>query len=69
MLQHLFPKEVKVDVSIDEVRIKSTLKPNQTLIFLKKSLIIVNLGFTQSHSYLLDDWWILSIDCGIKKKR
>ena len=46
---------MKVSVTIDNVRLKSKLKTNQTSIFTKKSFFYTILGFTQSRSYPLDD--------------
>ena len=54
-LKHILPDNVKVNVTIDDVRLKSNLKNNQSLIFTKKSFFYPILGFTGSHSYLLDD--------------
>ena len=53
-LKHFLTDNVKVSVTIDDVRLKSNLKINQTL-FSLKSLFYTVLGFTQSRSYLLDD--------------
>ena len=39
-LKHILPDNVKVNVTIDDNRIKSTLKTNQTLIFTEKSFFI-----------------------------
>ena len=36
-LKHILPKKMKVSVTIDDVRLKSYFKINQTLIFLEKS--------------------------------
>ena len=36
-LKHILPNIVKVSVTIDDVRLKSNLKVNQTLVFTKKS--------------------------------
>ena len=36
-LKHILPDNVKVIVTIDDVRLKSNLKKNQTLIFTMKS--------------------------------
>ena len=49
------PKIVKVSVTIDDVRLKSCLKVNQTLIFTEKSFFHTTLGFTRSRFYPLDD--------------
>ena len=54
-LKNILPDNVKISVIIDDVRLKSNLKTNQTLIFTKKILFYTILGFTQSRSYPLDD--------------
>ena len=54
-LKHYLPNNVQVNVTIDDIRIKSNLKTNQTLIFTEKSFFYTILGFTQSRSYPLDD--------------
>ena len=54
-LKHILPDNVKVNITIDDIRIKSNLKINQTLIFTKRSFFYTILGFTQSRSYPLDD--------------
>ena len=54
-LKYNLPNIVKVSVTIDDVRLKSYLKVNQTLIFTEKSFFHTTLGFTRSHSYPLDD--------------
>ena len=54
-LKHILPDNVKVSVTIDDVRLKTNLKMNQTLIFTEKSLFYSILGFTRSQSYPLDD--------------
>ena len=46
---------MKVSVTIDDVRLKSNLQTNQTLILTNKSFFYTILGFTQSRSYPLDD--------------
>ena len=46
---------MKISVTIDEKRYKSNLKNNQKLLFTNKSFFYTILGFTQSHSYPLDD--------------
>ena len=55
MLKYILPDNVKVSVTIDDIRLKSNLKTNQTLIFTGKSFFYTILGFTQSRSYPLDD--------------
>ena len=54
-LKHILPDVVKVNITIDDIRLKSNLKINQTLIFTEKSIFYTILGFTQPHSYPLDD--------------
>ena len=54
-LKHILPDNVKVNITIDDIRLKSNLKYNQTLIFTEKSFFYTMLGFTQSRSYPLDD--------------
>ena len=54
-LRYFLPDNVKVNVTIDDIRLKSNLKDNQTLIFTEKSFFYTILGFTQSRSYPLDD--------------
>ena len=54
-LKHILPNNVKVNITIDDIRLKSNLKINQTLIFTEKSFFYTILGFTQSRSYSLDD--------------
>ena len=46
---------MKVNIKIDDVRLKSKLKTNQTLIFTEKSFFYTILGFTRSQSYPLYD--------------
>ena len=54
-LKYSFPDIVKVSVTIDDIRLKSNLKTNQTSIFPKKSFFYTILGSTRSLSYPLDD--------------
>ena len=54
-LKHILPNNVKINITIDDIRLKSNLKINQTLIFTEKSFFYTILGFTRSHSYPLDD--------------
>ena len=55
ILEHILPDNVKVNVTIDDIRLKSILKINQTLIFTERSFFYTILSFTQSRSYPLDD--------------
>ena len=54
-LKYILPNDVKIDITIDERKYKTDLQINQTLIFTNKSFFYTILGFTQSHSYPLDD--------------
>ena len=54
-LKNTLPNNVKINITIDERKYKTDLKINQTLIFTNKSFFYTILGFTQSHSYPLED--------------
>ena len=54
-LKHNLPDNVKINITIDDIRLKSNLKINQTLKFTEKSFFNKILGYTQSRSYPLDD--------------
>ena len=54
-LKYILPDNVKINIAIDDIRLKSNLKTNQTLIFTEKSFFYTILGFTKSRSYPLDD--------------
>ena len=54
-LNYILPNNAKVSITIDDIRLKSNLKINQTLIFTEKSFFYTILGFTRSRSYPLDD--------------
>ena len=54
-LKYYLPDNVKVSVTIDDIRLKSNIKVNQTLIFTNKSFFYRILGFTQSHQGPLND--------------
>ena len=54
-LKYILPDNVKVTVTIDDIRLKSNLKINQTLIFTEKSFFYTILGFTQSHQGSFND--------------
>ena len=45
-LKCILPDNVKVSVTIDDIRLKSNLKINQTLIFTRRSFFYTILGFT-----------------------
>ena len=55
MWKHLLPNNVKISTTIDDIRIKSNLNINQTLIITKKSFFYTIIGFTQSLSEALVD--------------
>ena len=54
-LKYILPNTVKVNITIDDIRLKSNSKTNQTSIFTEKSFFYTILGFTRSRSYPLDD--------------
>ena len=54
-LKYILPDNVKISVTIDDIRLKSNLKTNQTLIFTHKSFFYTLLGYTQSHHGPLND--------------
>ena len=54
-LNYILPNNVKVTITIDDIRLKSILKMNQTLMFTKKSFFDTILGFLESHSYPIQD--------------
>ena len=54
-LKHILPENVKITITIDDIRLKSNLKGNQTLMFTEKLFFYTILGFTQSRFYPLDD--------------
>ena len=54
-LKHILPDNVKVNITIDDIRLKSNLKTNQTLIFTEKCFFYTILGSTRSRFYPLDD--------------
>ena len=56
MLKSLIPDEVKVNITIDDIRLRSNLTSNETIRFTKKPLFYRFLGFIQSHSRVLSDF-------------
>ena len=54
-LKFTLPDNVKVNVTIEDIRLKSNLI-NQTLIFTEKSFFYSILGYTQSHKGPLNDF-------------
>ena len=54
-LNYILPNNVNVSITVDDIKLKSNLKINQTLIFTERSFFYTILGFTQSRSYPLDD--------------
>ena len=55
VLKYISPNNVKINVTIDVIKLKLNLKTNQTLIFTEKSFFYTILGYTRSQSYPLDD--------------
>ena len=54
-LKYILPDNVKITITIDDIRLKSNLRINQTLIFTNKSFFYTILGFTQSYQGPLND--------------
>ena len=54
-MKNILTDNVKVSVTIDDIRLKSNLKTNQTLFFTEKSFFYTILGFTRSRFHPLDD--------------
>ena len=54
-LKYILPDNVKATITIDDIRLKSNLKINQTLIFTNKSFFYTILGYTQSNQGPLND--------------
>ena len=51
----ILPNNVKVSITIDDIRLKTNLNNNQNLRFTEKSFILTVLCFNQSHSGPLND--------------
>ena len=54
-LNHILHDNVKINITIDDIRLKSNSKTNQNLLFTEKSFFYTIPGFTQSRSYPLED--------------
>ena len=54
-LKSLLPNEVKVEITINDIRLKSNITTNKTIKFTKISFNYIILGCTQSHSGELGD--------------
>ena len=54
-LKYILPPNVKVNITLDDIRLKSNLKINQTLVFTENSFFNKNLAFTHSRSHPLVD--------------
>ena len=55
ILKYILFDNVKVRFTIDDIRLKSNLKYNQTLLFTAKSFFYTVLAFTRSRFHPLDD--------------
>ena len=55
VLKHILPDNVKINIIIDDIRLKSSLKNIQTLLLTEMSFFYTILDFTRSRSYPLDD--------------
>ena len=60
-LEHILPDNVKVTITIDDLRLKSNLNINQNLIFKKKFFYFAILDFTQSYSGVLGTFESLKV--------
>ena len=54
-LKYIWPDNVKISVTVDDVSINSNFKSFQSLIFTKNLFFYIILGITRWHSYPLDD--------------
>ena len=54
-LKDILSNNVKINITIDDIRLKSNLKINQTLLFTNKSFFYTVLGFTESRQGPLND--------------
>ena len=50
MLKHLLPDNVKIKISVDDIKLKSNLTTNKTSRFTRRSFSYTILVFTQYHS-------------------
>ena len=55
MLKPILPDDVEVNITNDDIRLKSKLTTNKTIRFTKRSYFQTILSFTQSHSGVLGD--------------
>ena len=55
MLQSFLPKDVKVNITIDDIRLKSDLNNNKAIRFTQNFFFYAILGFTESHPGVLGD--------------
>ena len=53
--KHILSKNVELNVSIDDDRLKSNLKTNQAFLITEKSFFYTILGFSRSRSYPSED--------------
>ena len=55
MLKSLLPGKARVNVAIDDIRLKSILNKNKSIRFTEKSFFLSYFRFTESHSGVLGD--------------
>ena len=55
MLKSLLPDDVKVNITIDDIGLRSNLTTIKTSRFTKNCFFYTMLGFTQSHSWPLSE--------------
>ena len=69
MIKGSLPDEVKVNDTIDDIRLKSNSNINQTLIFTKKFFLHNFRIYSITFLSYRRNRWILWIDCGILYKQ
>ena len=52
-LKYILPNTVKVNITIDDIKLKSNLKTNQILIFTEQFFFYTILEYTRSRSHVL----------------
>ena len=69
MLKSLHPREVKVTITVDDVRLRSNFTTTKTITFTNKSFFYVVLGFIQSRLSDFCDKPVFLINTRIVKKQ
>ena len=55
IIKSLHPNEIKINITIDDITLRSNLTTNETIKFTNKFFLNTILGFTQNHSRPLSD--------------